>query len=285
MSKPFVQSILGLMACAAVATPVCAADSFFATANVQDFDNTCGELTGGGGGRSSAPISAGFACPGASSAAFATPGHVGTTNFVSGNGSAGGGGEFDTFVTFLPTNGQDGDRIPVQLNLDFGGSIAVAGSSGANYSVVVDVGGAEFVRSTRILAGTDPTHGDLTLGFSSGGEVDNDNSVFVGGVLTTPMIMAPVGVPISVILQLGAGVFGNPGTANTLFEHSLDFAQGQPLFILPDGYTAEDPSAFVFDNRFTPPGGVPEPASWALMIAGFGLAGATLRLRRKRALA
>jgi len=25
--------------------------------------------------------------------------------------------------------------------------------------------------------------------------------------------------------------------------------------------------------------GVPEPASWALMIAGFGLAGATLRRR------
>ena len=29
-----------------------------------------------------------------------------------------------------------------------------------------------------------------------------------------------------------------------------------------------------------PPGGVPEPATWAMMIAGFGLAGATLRRRR-----
>ena len=29
-----------------------------------------------------------------------------------------------------------------------------------------------------------------------------------------------------------------------------------------------------------PPGGVPEPASWALMISGFGLAGAALRRRR-----
>jgi len=28
-----------------------------------------------------------------------------------------------------------------------------------------------------------------------------------------------------------------------------------------------------------PSGGVPEPASWALMIAGFGLAGAALRRR------
>jgi len=32
-------------------------------------------------------------------------------------------------------------------------------------------------------------------------------------------------------------------------------------------------------------GGVPEPASWALMIAGFGLAGATMRLRRASAIA
>ena len=33
-------------------------------------------------------------------------------------------------------------------------------------------------------------------------------------------------------------------------------------------------------NLLTPPPGVPEPASWALMITGFGLAGATLRRRR-----
>lgn len=30
------------------------------------------------------------------------------------------------------------------------------------------------------------------------------------------------------------------------------------------------------------PGGVPEPAAWALMIAGFGLAGASLRNRRQK---
>ena len=29
-----------------------------------------------------------------------------------------------------------------------------------------------------------------------------------------------------------------------------------------------------------PPGGVPEPASWALMISGFGVAGSMLRRRR-----
>ena len=44
----------------------------------------------------------------------------------------------------------------------------------------------------------------------------------------------------------------------------------------------------VFQGSFDGPavsipgyGGVPEPASWALMIGGFGLAGATLRRRRR----
>lgn len=39
--------------------------------------------------------------------------------------------------------------------------------------------------------------------------------------------------------------------------------------------------SFVFTNVSVSPTGVPEPASWALMVLGFGAAGATLRARRK----
>jgi hypothetical protein len=39
--------------------------------------------------------------------------------------------------------------------------------------------------------------------------------------------------------------------------------------------------SFVLSNA----GGVPEPASWALMIVGFGSAGAMLRRRRSLAMA
>ncbi|MFS0771636.1 PEPxxWA-CTERM sorting domain-containing protein [Sphingomonas sp. 1P08PE] len=42
--------------------------------------------------------------------------------------------------------------------------------------------------------------------------------------------------------------------------------------------TGENPAATF--ARFTPAGAVPEPATWALMLAGFGLTGAALRRRR-----
>lgn len=44
------------------------------------------------------------------------------------------------------------------------------------------------------------------------------------------------------------------------------------------------PGYFALDNiQYDAGGPVPEPAAWALMIAGFGLAGATLRVRRRLA--
>ena len=277
--KTFVRSVLGLMACAALGSPAWAADSFFASASVQDFDNGCGSF-GGGGGRSAAPISAGFACGSGSAGALATQGHAGVEAHVSGNAIVSGTSEFTTFVTFLPKDGQDGDVIPVQLNAAFAGSMGIGGSADSGYNVAIDIGGTGFTRSTSIDTGAPPSHGVTNLGFSEGGEVDNQLSAFMGGVLTTGVVMVPVAVPVSVSFHLFAGGFGNPGSVNDLFAGSLDFVQGRDLFILPEGFTAEDPDAFVVDNRFTPPGGVPEPASWALMIAGFGMAGAMLRRRR-----
>ena len=41
--------------------------------------------------------------------------------------------------------------------------------------------------------------------------------------------------------------------------------------------------AFGIDNTAAATGGVPEPATWALMLGGFGLAGAALRSRRRHA--
>jgi len=55
-------------------------------------------------------------------------------------------------------------------------------------------------------------------------------------------------------------------------------------FYPPSGHNDIDPlgtpwSLKISDNPVTAPGAVPEPATWALMIAGFGLVGAALRRR------
>jgi len=47
---------------------------------------------------------------------------------------------------------------------------------------------------------------------------------------------------------------------------------------LSDGYVAVDNVV----ANFTPPPGVPEPASWALMLGGFGLIGGAMRSSRRK---
>ena len=46
-------------------------------------------------------------------------------------------------------------------------------------------------------------------------------------------------------------------------------------------WTADSTGTFASDSRNQPGGGVPEPASWAMMITGFGGVGALLRRRRQ----
>jgi hypothetical protein len=49
---------------------------------------------------------------------------------------------------------------------------------------------------------------------------------------------------------------------------------------VPDGVTV-NAGNWLVDNRFVDPlSAVPEPASWALMILGFGVLGAGLRVQR-----
>ena len=79
----------------------------------------------------------------------------------------------------------------------------------------------------------------------------------------------------------------NPGEVFDIgYELSTLFAKGSVdashtaliSFDLPDGVFLTAASGATFGDL--PSAAVPEPAAWALMIAGFGLAGATLRRRR-----
>jgi hypothetical protein len=72
------------------------------------------------------------------------------------------------------------------------------------------------------------------------------------------------------------GCYGGPSGDFNLFTASNNNA--------PNGTFYFRLTAVGGDNLFVTsiaPGAVPEPMAWALMIGGFGLAGATLRLRRK----
>jgi hypothetical protein len=79
---------------------------------------------------------------------------------------------------------------------------------------------------------------------------------------------------------------GNEIEQIALSDHAMDLAE--PGF-MGFGNTAAPIKSIRFSNAFigirnlaiTPTAAVPEPATWAMMLLGFGMMGATLRYRRK----
>jgi hypothetical protein len=71
------------------------------------------------------------------------------------------------------------------------------------------------------------------------------------------------------------------------FGDSLTVTHGANPLIYTVNYDFRNDGATMDEARFvfSPAGGVPEPASWALMIGGFGMAGAMMRRRRAVTLA
>ena len=70
------------------------------------------------------------------------------------------------------------------------------------------------------------------------------------------------------------GAFGQAGTFNDIFGSGVTLT----ISGSPDGIQDVPPPPIPIDPLPTP-----EPATWGLMLAGFGLAGASLRRRRARA--
>jgi hypothetical protein len=110
---------------------------------------------------------------------------------------------------------------------------------------------------------------------------------------TDPLPILP-GFSLQGFFQNGALTWGEGGETDVHFGAGLtgllqvtvnggDFNQGA-FFGLDGGPRDGLNVAATFDWRNDATGaGVPEPASWALMIGGFGMAGATLRRRRATA--
>jgi hypothetical protein len=91
-------------------------------------------------------------------------------------------------------------------------------------------------------------------------------SVFAGGVtqqVTAPYSPALFGGPYGMKWQKGGFTFVGDGSPATIRLTALNDGNGG-----------------VFFDSVSVKGGVPEPAAWSLMIAGFGFAGAALRRRK-----
>ena len=95
----------------------------------------------------------------------------------------------------------------------------------------------------------------------------------------------------SIIASVNGTSFGTftPGTGWTPFSQTYNTGSAtQATLRLDAGSTSQSYNDFAVDDvAFTgpaAPGAVPEPATWAMMILGFGLVGSGLRRRRERML-
>ncbi|WP_293904832.1 PEPxxWA-CTERM sorting domain-containing protein [Phenylobacterium sp.] len=114
-----------------------------------------------------------------------------------------------------------------------------------------------------------------------------DFTTKVHSAVVSQLSAAPVSVPLGLTVSYTRTV--NPGDVfDIAYELSALFSVGgidashtaRIGFDTPDDVFLTAASGATFGHVPPPPSGVPEPASWALMIVGFGAAGAALRRRR-----
>jgi hypothetical protein len=228
-----------------------------------------------------------------SSAATSSFGHIGASaSAVTLTGSSLGaqeGGEafLQDFLVFTSTD-PTAIVTSVSANLLLDGILnasGVTGFSGGDARLTGDVrlGSGFFQFSYRIFSnGTvEPSTNQMAVSGSVLGP--NFNAGF-----TTPLVQVALNSPVTFELQLDtlAESGGAGASATSDFGGSFKLPTGSDAFNLGAGITVNGADGdWLVNNRFNDPlaaptSGVPEPASWALMIAGFGLAGALLRRRR-----
>lgn len=292
-STALARSILGpavLTAVVMTCAPAAFAATFTATTAPLSIGNGCsGHL---GGGASSAPLSAAVACAGPGYAkeasAYATYGLVGAMGYGAGNGGGFGDAYFTDTVRFTSSDPlATQTTVAVQLALD-GLLAASAGPPNPNQTNAVaqaEVSAALYFNETAPLM-FNRSLVDDPRGFASS-TFRNDFSVVSGDPLAANLnvllrsftFIVPLNRDISYTFRVNAGTYayGDNAVAQAEFSHTFGFPTGINAFVLPTGVTA-NAGDYLVNNRFgsdTP--GVPEPATWAMLVAGFGLAGAALR--------
>jgi hypothetical protein len=222
----------------------------------------------------------------ASGAATSAPGHVAAMAVAdshNGDSLVAKIGSEAIYLDFLTFTSSDPNQhfANVAANLLLDGILSASGPvAGGDLELFVVLNGQGFgLRENLTQDGSfHVTQDDFEVLGGTLGSVTNAS-------LRTSFVTVALDAPILFRLQLqtGAGASGPGSHGESDFGlHSFKFAP--TAFFLPDGVTV-NAGDYLVDNRFIDPlaptgGGVPEPASWTLMIAGFGLAGAALRRRR-----
>ena len=117
------------------------------------------------------------------------------------------------------------------------------------------------------------------------------NNNLAGGYIT--LVSADFGGWPNAAVDIGWELYSTGGTLSTgsvttnptgltTVHFNVTAARNQPIALIfgPDAYIGGVQNiVFRFDETLPTQGGIPEPSSWAMLIAGFGLAGASLRRR------
>jgi hypothetical protein len=222
----------------------------------------------------------------AAGSAVASAGHLGASaNAASHNGDSlfagieSEAGFVDNFLIFTSSDPL-ATTASVSANLILDGTLWATGnvaSAGIRGGIELGRGGGGFTYVVIQDGSLDTARNDFIIDSGSVGPTTNLH-------MHTAFIVVPLNSPVSfnMFLLAGAGASG-PATFAVSDFSANSFKFAPTAFALPDGVTVNG-GDYLVNNHFVDPlapvGGVPEPAAWALMILGFGAAGAMIRRRR-----
>lgn len=213
----------------------------------------------------------------ATGSAIAAAGHVGAAAHAdSHNGDSlfagiGAQGLYRDFIVFHSAD-PNAHSAAVSANLLLDGVFEANGpTAGSFLDLIVTLGGS-LLRLAVLNGGA--TQNDFVFDFGQLGPATH-----LG--LHTPFVTVPLDSPVMFRLNLQVSASaGGPGS------HGLiDFAQNSlklagDAFALPAGVTA-NAGSYLVDNHYTDPLAVPEPAGWAMLLAGLGGLAACMRRRAR----
>ena len=212
------------------------------------------------------------------------PGQVGLLVDVLNSRAGISGGEaqasFRDSIRFKKLDPAAPDEFRASFNMHLSGNMLLSGSESNDTLAAQFVLGGAFGSFNGVFF-ANASQGAFTvirsgLGETMGFGAFNDR-------LVTPEVTfnffgsSAIEVPIFFLMRInGTNRSANGRTTIDIFN-TFGFPTDRPVFNLPAGYTAEA-GDYLVNNRFVIPGAaVPEPAGWALMILGFGLAGSSAR--------